>query len=234
VTGATGPAGAEGKAGAAGATGPAGAEGKAGAAGAKGATGAEGKEGATGATGPAGAEGKAGAAGAKGATGAEGKTGTTGATGPAGSTGPAGPIAGAAMATFASFQGVRSGDCLTNTAVMGGWESWNQGACPAKTSGFSTSNLLLGPMASTGAIVSGLDATINGTVTGADTATVAVIDNTTSTTLLSCTVNATSKNSCWNAGPTSSAVNGGDYIEVKVTTSGSSCANKQWRISFRY
>jgi hypothetical protein len=137
------------------------------------------------------------------------------------------------MATFASFQGVQSGDCLTNTAVTG-WESWNQGLCPPKSSGFSASNLLLGPMASTGAIVSGLYATINGTVTGADTATVTVIDNTTSATLLSCTVNATSKNHCSNAGPSSPTVNGGDYIEVKVTTSGPSCASKQWRISFRY
>jgi hypothetical protein len=70
-------------------------------------------------------------------------------------------------------------------------------------------------------------------VTGTDTVLVAVIDNTTGATLLSCQVNKTTKSSCFNNGPGGSAAPG-DNIEVKVTATGSSGNNKQWRVRFRY
>ena len=63
--------------------------------------------------------------------------------------------------------------------------------------------------------------------------TVAVIDNATGATLLSCTVNATSKGSCSNTG-SSPPVAPGHRIEVKVTANGSSCNNRAWQVSFRY
>ena len=82
--------------------------------------------------------------------------------------------------------------------------------------------------------MSSLDATVNGAVKGTDTATVAVIDNTNGATLLSCTVNSTSKNNCSRKPVNRALPTPLDYLEVKVTTSGSSCANKQWRVMFRF
>jgi hypothetical protein len=192
--------------------------------GATGPTGSNGTNGSTGATGPAGT----------GATGATGKAGGTGATGATGSTGSTGQAGDAASATFASFQGVQSGNCLTYTEVGQGEEYWNQSRCPGPTSGFSMSSLLLGPIPSNGATASSLYATVNGKVTGTDTASVAVIDNTSGATLLSCTVTSTNKNSCFSKAGESGAAAPGDYIEVKVMTAGSSCANKQWRVMFRF
>jgi hypothetical protein len=63
-----------------------------------------------------------------------------------------------------------------------------------------------------------------------------VIDNTSGATLLSCTVNSTSpgRDSCSSSPGASAAAAPGDYIEVKVMTTGSSCANKQWRVMFRF
>ena len=78
-----------------------------------------------------------------------------------------------------------------------------------------------------------LYADTNATVTGTDSVLVAVIDNTTGATLLSCTVNKTNKNSCSNTSGSGSAA-AGDNIEVKLTAAGSSCNNKQWRVRFRY
>ncbi|AIK58853.1 collagen triple helix repeat family protein [Bacillus anthracis] len=101
-TGATGPQGAQGPAGATGATGPQGAQGPAGATGATGPQGIQGPAGATGATGPQGVQGPTGATGIgvtgptgpsggpAGATGPQGPQGNTGATGPQGIQGPAG------------------------------------------------------------------------------------------------------------------------------------------------
>jgi hypothetical protein len=63
----------------------------------------------------------------------------------------------------------------------------------------------------------------------ADTVTVAVIDNTTGATLLSCTVNSTNKNSCSNSSGSGSAA-AGDNIEVKLTASGPSGNNMLWRV----
>jgi len=240
LTGATGTAGTAGGGGATGATGATGGLGATGTAGVKGATGLTGPTGATGASGGTGAVGATGAAGAtgkegtKGATGAGGVTGASGATGKeglkgaTGATGPGG-AANAAIATFVSFQNVPSGNCLNYTQVA----APGNGPCPAGTSGFSSSAVLAGPTPATGATVSALYADTNATVLGSDTATVAVIDNTTGATLLSCTVNSTTKSYCSNTGE-SAPVAFGQRIEVKVTGSGSYCENKAWQVSFRY
>ena len=88
-------------------------------------------------------------------------------------------------------------------------------------------------MPANGATVTNLYADTNGTATGKDSALVAVIDNSTGATLLTCTVNAASNHSCFNN--TGSGVAGpGDNIEVKITISGSSCSSRAWRVRFRY
>ena len=78
-----------------------------------------------------------------------------------------------------------------------------------------------------------LYADTDGTVTGTDTAVVAVIDNTTGATLLSCTVNSSTVNHC-SATTGSGSAGPGDNIEVKVTANGASGNNKAWRVRFRY
>jgi hypothetical protein len=104
--------------------------------------------------------------------------------------------------------------------------------CPSATTGPTGNLMLLGPMTANGATVSNLEALTNGTLTGSDTATVTVINNTTGATVLSCTINSTNKSSCQNAA--SATVPAGDYLEVKVTTSGNSGANKEWQVTFRF
>jgi hypothetical protein len=81
--------------------------------------------------------------------------------------------------------------------------------------------------------VSNLYVDSNANVSGNDTVLVAVIDNTTGATLLSCPVNSASKNTCSNGG-SSGPVAAGENIEVKLTATGSSGNNKQWRVRFRY
>ena len=241
ATGATGPQGVTGATGAQGATGSSGSNGASGAAGATGATGptgatgatgqagASGKNGATGASGPTGPSGARGATGATGATGKEGAKGATGASGSAGSTGATGPAGNAAIATFASSQSVPSGYCLNYPELAG----QGNGFCPAKTSGYSPSNLLAGPAPASGETVTNLYADTNITLSGTETATVAVIDNTTGAMLLSCTVTA-GKSSCSNAKESGTAAPG-ENIEVKVTDPGSRCNDRaSWRVRFRY
>jgi hypothetical protein len=177
---------------------------------------AGGPTGQTGATGPTGPTGLAGP------TGAEGRTGATGATGPAGN---------AAIATFASFSGVPSGKCLNYADLAG----QGTGPCPGATTGFAMSGLLAGPTPAGGATVTNLYADSNATVKGSDTALVAVIDNTTGATLLSCTVNSTTVNHCSNTTESGSAV-AGENIQVKVTATpaNGSGNSKSWRVRFRY
>jgi lysophospholipase L1-like esterase len=245
VTGATGP---EGKTGAPGATGPtgekgekgatgvegregkAGPTGKEGTAGKEGAAGKEGKEGAKGSTGATGPTGKEGQAGKEGPAGKEGAKGATGASGGTGATGPAGN---AAVADFASSVGVPSGECLTEAfGAVGAY-----GTCPSKTIGWSSSALIAGPMPANGAVVSNLYAESNATLTGSETVVVAVIDITTETTLLSCTVNSTTKSYCSNTGSGPAAAAGANLI-VKVSASNTAKEaadnDKDWRVEFRY
>ena len=136
--------------------------------------------------------------------------------------------AGSAIATFASTAAVASGECLhfTGRATPG------VGACPKATSGYSASVLLSLAMPANGATVSNLYAATSATVTGGDTATVEVIDNTTGAKLLSCTVNSTSKNNCSNNEETGTPA-AGNKLEVKITTSGKSGACKDWEVTFR-
>jgi hypothetical protein len=156
----------------------------------------------------------------KGATGASGSPGSTGANGPAGN---------AAIATFASAGGVPNGYCLNYAELAG----QGKGYCPPKTSGYSPSNLLADPTPANGATVTNLYADTNTTLSGTETASVAVIDNTTGATLLSCTVTA-GKSSCSNAKESGSA-SPGHNIEVKVTAPGSRCNDRaSWRVRFRY
>jgi hypothetical protein len=178
--------------------------------------GKEGKEGKEGAPGKEGKEGKPGPAGPEGKEGKEGKAGT-------------GTAGNAAIATFASFENVANGHCLNYTEVG----DPGNAPCPGKTTGFSAGRLLAGPTPAGGATVSNLYADSNATVSGKDTVLVAVIDNTTGATLLSCTVNSTTKKSCSNTSG-SGPVAAGDNIEVKLTATGPSGNNKQWRVRFRY
>jgi len=62
---------------------------------------------------------------------------------------------------------------------------------------------------------------------------VAVIDNTTDATLLSCTVTSTSRGSCSSASRSSSAAPG-DKVEVRVTATGFRGNNRQWQVRFRH
>jgi hypothetical protein len=124
---------------------------------------------------------------------------------------------------------VPSGYCLNYTELAGQGTS----PCPAKTSGYSLSNLLAGPTPANGATVTNLYADTNATLSSKESVLVSVIDNTTGATLLSCTVTSTSNHSCSNAKESGSATPG-DNIEVRVTGSGSNCNNKAWRVRFRY
>jgi len=157
-------------------------------------------------------------------------TGPTGATGVTGSTGATGPAGNAAIATFASFQNVPSGNCLNYTELAG----QGNGPCPGATKGASASTLLAGPTPANGATVSNLYADTTATLSGAGTATIAVIDNTTGKLLLSCTIEK-SMSSCSN-GSAGGKAEPGENIEVKLTltNTGTKCNNKVWRVRFRY
>jgi hypothetical protein len=88
-------------------------------------------------------------------------------------------------------------------------------------------------MPANGATVTNLYAETNSALSGSATALVAVIDNGTGATLLSCTVSPPSRNICSNTGA-SLPVAPGQRIEVKVTTTGASARNRAWLVSFRY
>jgi hypothetical protein len=62
---------------------------------------------------------------------------------------------------------------------------------------------------------------------------VSVIDNTTGTTLLSCTVSSTSNGVCANTSGSGTAAPG-DYVEVQISGSGPRWYYGQWRVTFRY
>jgi hypothetical protein len=123
---------------------------------------------------------------------------------------------------------VPSGNCLYWTDVAGP----GQTACEPPKNGWSSSPTLAG-LTANGGTVSNLYAVTSGEAAhSADTATVAVIDNTTGATLLSCTINNTTVNHCSNSSSGGSAA-AGQYIEVKITAS-SQLSNKKWRVLFRY
>jgi hypothetical protein len=82
-------------------------------------------------------------------------------------------------------------------------------------------------------MVSNLYVVTSGEAThSSDSATVAVIDNKTGATLISCVVNSTTVNHCSNSSTGGTAA-AGDYIEVKLTAT-SKLASSKWRVTFRY
>jgi hypothetical protein len=125
---------------------------------------------------------------------------------------------------------VASESCLDYTELAG----QGSGSCPGATKGASASGLLAGPTPDNGATVSNLYADTTAVLSGEAKAVVSVIDNTTGKTLLACTIEK-SASSCSN-GATGGTAAPGDNIEVKLTLdqTGSKCANKVWRVRFRY
>jgi hypothetical protein len=133
------------------------------------------------------------------------------------------------VAIFASLSGVASGDCLYWADLAGPGAT---GCEPPKT-GWTSSPTLAGATTAGGATVSNLYAVTTGEAThGTDSATVAVIDNRTGATLISCTVNSTTVNHCANSSTGGTAA-AGDYIEVKITAT-TKLGNGKWRVTFRY
>jgi hypothetical protein len=120
-------------------------------------------------------------------------------------------------------------ECLNYTQL----EGKGQGPCPAKTSGYSGSELLAGPAPANGETITDLEATTSANLGGKESVLVSVIDNTTGATLLSCTVTSASKGACSNASGSGTAAPG-DYVEVKLTGIGSRWWFGQWRVDFRY
>jgi hypothetical protein len=123
---------------------------------------------------------------------------------------------------------VASGNCLVNAAA-------GNGACPAAVAvnTLSTSTSLLGPIPAGGATVTNLEAVTSAAASAANTATIAVINNSTGLAVLSCTINnvSLSTRACQNTG--SAFVAAGSYLQVKVTVTGSGML-MQYRASFRY
>jgi hypothetical protein len=138
-------------------------------------------------------------------------------------------MGGGSVATFASLTDIPGGFCLNSTSIAlpGG------GVCPNPTSGWSSSTVLLGPAPTNGLTVSNLAAVTSGSITGAETWLVAVIDNTTGATLLTCTVTASSNDSCGNATGSGTAAAYAN-LEVKITTNEILRLGMPWRVSFRY
>jgi hypothetical protein len=133
------------------------------------------------------------------------------------------------VTTWAVFSNV-SGVCLNNLSIGAAAGS---AACPAAIPANTLSaniTLVEGPVPAGGGTVTNLEATNSSTASGDWLA--EVIDNTTGTTLLSCTILNTSGTSpfCQNTGTASVAA--GHYLQVKVTTN--SGGNKNWRVTFRY
>jgi len=123
---------------------------------------------------------------------------------------------------------VASGNCLANQAA-------GSSTCPAAVpvNTLSTSTSLLGPIPVGGATVSNLEAVTSATASAANTATIAVMNNSTGAVVLSCTINNVSltTKACQNAG--SAFVAAGSYLQVRVTVTGSGMLT-QYRASFRY
>jgi hypothetical protein len=119
--------------------------------------------------------------------------------------------------------GVASGNCIQ--AGPGSGDT----ICPA-TSGFptNTGGFILGPIPAGGTTISNLYALSDTTPAGAQTYTVAVLDN--GTAVFSCTVGSTGP-TCSNTGSTPVAE--GHYLQVQITNNGGAL-NARWRVSFRY
>ncbi len=133
-----------------------------------------------------------------------------------------------AIATFASRTKTLSGHCLAYTSIGPA----GNGTCAPQTTGYSSSTRLA-PTPANGATVTDLYADTSATVSGTDTVLVAVTDNTTGATLLSCTVTSASPHGC-STGTGSGSAAADDNIEVRVTANGASGNEKLWRVTFRF
>jgi hypothetical protein len=168
-------------------------------------------------------------------TGATGPTGLIGATGP---TGLAGSGSGAGeVALFLDTSNVSNNECIGNSR----FNTNQSAACPspaaAADSFTSEIKYLEGPVPAGGGTVSNIEALIETPVTGAQTWTIEVVDNTTGSSLLSCTINTTtslSASACRSTG--SAAVAAGHYLEVRSTKSQVTPVpgDRAVRVSFRY
>jgi hypothetical protein len=158
--------------------------------------------------------------------------GPTGASGPQGPSGPGGPaISGAAFAVFFSGGNIgASGNCIANMGLV---PAGNDAVCPVAvaTDTYSAEVIyLLGPMAASGASVSNLEATVSVAPGAGKSYTEAIVDNTTGSTVLSCSI-ADTATFCTNTG--TATVTAGHFLEVKVTEVGGA-AHKSHRVSFRF
>ncbi len=106
-------------------------------------------------------------------------------------------------------------------------------SCPAATPANTYSaevEFLDGPVPAGGGSVTNLEAVVNTAPTAGQSHVVEVMNNTTGTTLLSCTVTA-GNSSCQNVG--SAAVPAGHYLQVRIDNVGGA-SNRKWRVTFRY
>ena len=131
------------------------------------------------------------------------------------------------MAGIAWFAGTGSTVASTNCIQIG--PNANDAVCPA-TSPAPPANAtyVLGPMPAGGATIANLFAVTDTTPTGANTYTVAVLDNGAS--VFTCTVTSSGP-TCSNTGSVSVAA--GHYLQVRITNNGAAAAAR-WRVSFRY
>jgi hypothetical protein len=126
-----------------------------------------------------------------------------------------------------------SGDCIGNMTTGAASDSTCPAAVPTDTYSADTT-YLLGPIPPGGSTVTNLEGITDTAVTGSRTYTYDIVDNTTGTTLLSCTIDTTTSLStvaCRNTG-TATATQG-HYLQVKVTEGGGA-PHKAHRVTFRY
>ena len=120
------------------------------------------------------------------------------------------------MATFYTTANVKTNECVGNLIFGVAGSAACPAAVPANT--YSGDILFLeGPVPAGGGTVTNLEVTTNTAVTGTGTWITDVIDNTTGSILLSCTITAGTLGGvvCQNTG--SASVTAGHYLEVRVT-----------------
>jgi hypothetical protein len=127
---------------------------------------------------------------------------------------------------------VKTNECIGNAL----FSQNTHGPCPAATpsSSFSADNKFLeGPVPAGGGTVANLVVTINQTPAAGVSYFFEVIDNTTGTTLLSCSVTASSNQACQNTG--SAPVAAGHYLQARLTEVGTpNPPDADVRLTFRY
>jgi hypothetical protein len=139
------------------------------------------------------------------------------------------------MALFASGtaanNGSHNGECLANVNSGGVGHGTCEAAIPADTLA-SDFNWLLGPTTASTS-VSNLVVTSDATPTGTQSELIEIVDNTTGTTLISCTVNSSSSPAGSCNSTNSASVPIGHYLQV-VQTKQNGAGPETFRVSFRY